>query len=97
MGTKVQYESYLPGYHSMRDLNEDSHGCSWPLYYSEKACQSGQYYNGILPRATSDAYLGCDRDAVKRTMLEHEALFRSQVTFVPIVSLNFCCYAHIVF
>ncbi|XP_022944886.1 uncharacterized protein LOC111449280 [Cucurbita moschata] len=79
MGTKVQYESYLPGYHSMRDLNEDSHGCSWPLYYSEKACQSGQYYNGILPRATSDAYLGCDRDAVKRTMLEHEALFRSQV------------------
>ncbi|KAA0034455.1 uncharacterized protein E5676_scaffold1932G00040 [Cucumis melo var. makuwa] len=79
MGTKVQYESYLPGYHSMRDLNEDSHGCSWPLYYSEKSCQSGQYYNGILPRATSDAYLGCDRDAVKRTMLEHEAIFKNQV------------------
>lgn len=84
----MQYESYLPGYHSMRDLNEDSHGCSWPLYYSEKACQSGQYYNGILPRATSDAYLGCDRDAVKRTMLEHEAIFKNQVTFVPCVSFN---------
>ncbi|XP_022983979.1 uncharacterized protein LOC111482435 [Cucurbita maxima] len=79
MGTKVQYERYLPGYHSMRDLNEDSHGCSWPLYYSEKSCQSSPYYNGNLSSATSDAYLGCDRDAVKRTMLQHEAIFKNQV------------------
>ncbi|GAV74551.1 DUF863 domain-containing protein [Cephalotus follicularis] len=79
MGTKVQSKSSLPGYYSMRDLNEDANSCSWPLYYGDKALMNGQYYNGFLPRAIADAYPGYDRDVVKRTMLEHEAIFKNQV------------------
>ncbi|XP_010554297.1 PREDICTED: uncharacterized protein LOC104824067 [Tarenaya hassleriana] len=71
MGTKVQRESLLPGYHhSMRDLNEDSSGCS---------LANSQYYNGFPPRNMADSYLGYEKDLVRRTMLEHEAVFKSQV------------------
>ncbi|KAH7516039.1 hypothetical protein FEM48_Zijuj10G0092200 [Ziziphus jujuba var. spinosa] len=79
MGTKVHCKSYLPAYYSMRDLNEDSNSCNWPLYYGDKTLTNGQYYNGFLPSAAADAYPGYDRDVVKRTMLEHEATFKNQV------------------
>ncbi|KAK3222919.1 hypothetical protein Dsin_009944 [Dipteronia sinensis] len=79
MGTKVQCKSYLPGYYSMRDLNEDSNSCSWPLYYGDKSLTNGQYYNGFMQRAVSETYSGYDKDAVKQKMLEHEAIFKNQV------------------
>ncbi|XP_022776803.1 LOW QUALITY PROTEIN: uncharacterized protein LOC111318296 [Durio zibethinus] len=79
MGTKVQSKSYFPGYYSMRDLNEDSNSCSWPHYYGDKTLTNGQYYNGFFPRAVVDAYPGYDKDLLKRTMLEHEAIFKNQV------------------
>ncbi|KAK8647502.1 hypothetical protein V6N13_121238 [Hibiscus sabdariffa] len=80
MGTKVQSKSYLPGYYSMRDLNEDSNSCSWPLHYGDKTLTNGEYYNGYFPRAIADAYPGYDKDALKQKMLEHEAIFRAQVS-----------------
>ncbi|OMO71910.1 hypothetical protein COLO4_27938 [Corchorus olitorius] len=80
MGTKVQSKSYLPAYYSMRDLNEDSNSCSWPLYYGDKTLTNGQYYNGFFPRAITDAYPGYDKDVLKRTMLEHEETFKKQVS-----------------
>ncbi|KAB5538478.1 hypothetical protein DKX38_016011 [Salix brachista] len=79
MGTKVQCESYFPGYFSMRDLNEDSNSCSWPLFYGDKTFTNGQCCNGFLPRVVADAYPANDKDVVKQTMLEHEAIFRSQL------------------
>ncbi|XP_065860528.1 uncharacterized protein [Euphorbia lathyris] len=79
MGTKVQFESCFPGYFSMRDLNEDSNSCSWPLYYGDRTFTNGQYYNGFLPRTIPDVYSGYDKDVVKRTMLEHEAIFKNQL------------------
>lgn len=79
MGTEVQCKSYLPGYFSMRHCNQDSNDCSWPLHYGDKMLTNGQYYNGFLPRAVADAYSGCDKDVIKRTMLGHEAIFKSQV------------------
>ncbi|KAJ7953874.1 DUF863 family protein [Quillaja saponaria] len=79
MGTKVQSKSYLPGYYSMRDLNEDSSSCGWPLLYGDKNLTNGQYYNGYFPRATSDDCLEYDKDVVKQKMLEHEAIFKNQV------------------
>ncbi|WCJ22162.1 hypothetical protein M5689_004262 [Euphorbia peplus] len=79
MGTKVQFESCFPGYFSMRDLNEDSNSCSWPLYYGDRTFTNGQYYNGFLPRTIADVYSGYDKDVVKRTMLEHEAIFKNQL------------------
>ncbi|XVF43186.1 hypothetical protein PTKIN_Ptkin02bG0020300 [Pterospermum kingtungense] len=81
MGTKVQSKSYLPGYYSMRDLNEDSNCYSWPLHYEDKTLTNGgQYYNSFYPRATVGAYPGYDKDVLKRTMLEHEAIFKNQVS-----------------
>ncbi|MBA0667672.1 hypothetical protein Goklo_000728 [Gossypium klotzschianum] len=80
MGTKVQSKSYLPEFYSMRDFNEDSNGCSWPLYYGDKTLTNGQYYNSFFPRAIADAYPEYDKDRLKRTMLEHEAIFHNQVS-----------------
>lgn len=67
----------------MRDLNEDSNSCSWPLYYGDKTLTNGQYYNGFWSRVAADAYPGYDKDVVKRTMLEHEAIFKDQVNLSP--------------
>lgn len=63
----------------MRDLNETSNSCSWPLYYGDKTVVNGQYYNGFLPRTATDLYPGYDKDVVKQTMIEHEAIFKNQV------------------
>lgn len=82
MGTKVHCESYLPGYHfSMRDLNEDS-SSNWPLFYQDKTLVNGQYCYNYLPRTVGNAYPGDHKDALKQTMLEHEAVFKHQVYFV---------------
>ncbi|XP_047150014.1 uncharacterized protein LOC124822090 isoform X1 [Vigna umbellata] len=75
MGTKVQS---LPGYYSMRDLNEESSSCGWPLYYGDKTLANGHYHN-YLPSAAADACPTHDKDVVKQTMLEHEAIFKNQV------------------
>nr|KYP65789.1 hypothetical protein KK1_012055 [Cajanus cajan] len=76
MGTKVQN---LPGYYSMRDLNEESSSCGWPLFYGDKSLTNGQYYNNYLPSSTTDACSAYDKDIVKRMMLQHEAIFKDQV------------------
>ncbi|GLT27592.1 hypothetical protein SLA2020_025780 [Shorea laevis] len=78
MGTKVQYKSYLPGYYSMADLNEDSNSLSWPPYYGDKTLINGEYYNVVFPRGIADACPGYG-DVLKQTMLEHEAIFKDQV------------------
>ncbi|CAI9785268.1 unnamed protein product [Fraxinus pennsylvanica] len=79
MGTKVHCKSYLPGYYSMRDLNEDSSSSSWPLFYGDENLTSGQYYNGFMPRTITDRCLEHDKDALKQKMLEHETIFKNQV------------------
>ncbi|TKY58924.1 inorganic phosphate transporter 1-4 [Spatholobus suberectus] len=76
MGTKVQS---LPGYYSMRDLNEESSSCGWPLYYGDKTLANGQYYHNYLSSAAADVCSAHDKDVVKQMMLEHEAIFKNQV------------------
>lgn len=76
MGTKVHN---LPGYYSMRDLNEESSSCGWPLFYGDRTLRKGNYYNNYLPSANTDACSVYDKDVVKRMMLEHEAIFKNQV------------------
>ena len=85
MGTEVHSKSYLPGYYSMRDLNEDANSSSWALYYGDKTLTNGQYYHGFMPRTVTDAHPGHDRDALKQKMLEHEAIFKNQVRMVSII------------
>ncbi|CAH8388984.1 unnamed protein product [Eruca vesicaria subsp. sativa] len=70
MGTKVHSETLSPGgyHHSMRDLNNDSNGFSrLPLFNSDS--------NNNRNSANDQSY----KDVVRRTMLEHEAVFKSQV------------------
>ncbi|XP_010923571.1 uncharacterized protein [Elaeis guineensis] len=76
MGTKVQYKSYLPGYHPMRDLNENV-SSSWSRCY-EDTMLSGHIYSNFMLRPVNE-YSEYDKEMLKRTMLEHEATFRKQV------------------
>ncbi|KAL1220030.1 hypothetical protein V5N11_017641 [Cardamine amara subsp. amara] len=78
MGTKVHCESLVSGYHhSMRDLNKDSNGCRWPLFCGDNkpSTANDQCYNGFPSQST----FGYEEDVVRRTMLEHEAVFKTQV------------------
>lgn len=68
----------------MRDLNEESSSCGWPLFYGDKSLTNGQYYNNYLPSSTTDACSAYDKDVVKRMMLEHEAVFKNQVMNLPV-------------
>ncbi|KAD2804104.1 hypothetical protein R6Q59_030399 [Mikania micrantha] len=79
MGTEVHCKSSFEVYHSMRDVNEDSNSRNWPLFYGEKGLANAHYYNGFIPRTVADAVVGCDKEALKQKMLEHEAIFKDQV------------------
>lgn len=62
----------------MRDLNEDASTSSWSPFYEDRMLKNGQYYNGYTSLAV-DGYSEDDKEALKRTMLKHEAIFRNQV------------------
>ncbi|KAG6473699.1 hypothetical protein ZIOFF_067616 [Zingiber officinale] len=76
MGTKVHCKSYLPGFQPPGDLNEDSN-FSWTLFCEHKSI-GRQLYNDFQPRGVGSC-LEYDKDMLKRTMLEHEAIFQNQV------------------
>ncbi|XP_019164853.1 PREDICTED: uncharacterized protein LOC109161007 isoform X2 [Ipomoea nil] len=61
-------------------LSEDASSSNWPLFYGDRALTNGQYCNGFVSRGVMDAYPGYDKDAVKQKMLEHEAIFKNQVS-----------------
>ena len=79
MGTKLQIENCLPAHYSMKDLNRDANGGSWPLCFGESNLSNGQCYYSFLPRTVADSHPGYDKDFVKQTMLQHEAIFKNQV------------------
>ncbi|KAF8049563.1 hypothetical protein N665_2182s0011, partial [Sinapis alba] len=67
----VHCESFLS---SMKDLNEDSNTCS------RSGDKKLAYQNGFSMRAPpEESYFGDERDFVKQTMLQHEAVFKNQV------------------
>ncbi|XP_065037406.1 uncharacterized protein LOC135672874 isoform X1 [Musa acuminata AAA Group] len=76
MVMKVQGKYYLPGYNSMREIKEDARS-SWSWYFQDKKF-SEHLYNNHVPKLVD----GCsehDKGMIRRTMLEHEAIFRKQV------------------
>lgn len=79
MGTKLEFDNCLPGYSSMSDFVRGANGGSWPVYYGDNGFPNGQHYYGLLPKSISDSYQGHGKDIVKRTILEHEMIFKNQV------------------
>ncbi|XP_062212472.1 uncharacterized protein LOC133913357 [Phragmites australis] len=76
MGAKVEGESYMPGFYATGDLNVEANG-RWTPYYEEKT-SNGQFCNGYTTKPTN-GYSEFDKEMLKHTMLEHEAIFRKQV------------------
>ncbi|KAI0523493.1 hypothetical protein KFK09_005891 [Dendrobium nobile] len=77
MGTKVQFKSCIPIHNVIRNKNEHSSN-SWSWYYQDNAL-SVHLYDGSLLRE-ANGYSPCDKEMLKRTMLEHEATFTKQVS-----------------
>ncbi|CAH2066340.1 unnamed protein product [Thlaspi arvense] len=74
----VYSEGFL---HSMKDLSEDSNSCNWSLYCGDNNLPNAQNQNGVpTTRAAAESHRpGNERDFLKQTMLEHEAVFKNQV------------------
>ncbi|KAG1347854.1 hypothetical protein COCNU_06G016830 [Cocos nucifera] len=60
----------------MIDLNENAKSC-WSQYYEDNML-SRHLCNGFMLRPVNE-YFGHDKEMLKQTMLEHEAIFRKQV------------------
>lgn len=89
MGTKVHCKSYLPGYYSTRDFNEDASTGSWSPFYEDKMLKGGQYFNCFMPIAPN-GYSEFDKEALKQIMLQHEAIFRMQVCLMCHSMIKLC-------
>ncbi|CAN8293682.1 unnamed protein product [Cochlearia groenlandica] len=78
MGTKVHCERLFSGYHhhSMRDLNNEPNGCTRPLFYADNKTSANDQSSSGFPSQTTFGY---EKDVVRKTMLEHEAAFKTQV------------------
>ncbi|XP_009103098.1 uncharacterized protein LOC103829193 [Brassica rapa] len=70
-------ETFLPS------MSEDFNTCSWSAYRRGGDGANLQYHNGSIrdsyPAADSSYSGGYERDFMKQTMLEHEAVFKNQV------------------
>lgn len=77
MGTKVQYKNYVPGYNPMRGHDDDRNG-TWSMFYDGSRAPNGHLYNAFMLKPMN-GYSEYDKEMLKRTMLEHEAIFRKQV------------------
>ncbi|XP_020092956.1 uncharacterized protein LOC109713339 isoform X1 [Ananas comosus] len=74
MGTKVEGKSFMPGYFAMGKFSVDENSC----YSRYENTVNGQIHNGFV-LGPNNGYMGYDKEMLKRTMLEHEAIFRKQV------------------
>lgn len=75
----MQCKSYFPGYYSTRDLNLEVNGSAFPFNNIDKILNNGHYCPGSLSSPSPDLHLGCNKEALKQTMLKHESIFRDQI------------------
>lgn len=74
-GMNVQFESYMMGYsNSVRNINQNSSSSWSPYLYNDLINE--HVYNSFR---TMNEYSGY-KEALKRTVVEHDALFREQVS-----------------
>lgn len=88
MGTEVHFRSYFPEHDNMRDLNADV-GNHLPSFYINNTLNV-HLYNDCLP-SPSTGQSDYDKQMLKRTMLEHEAIFRKQVCLSALVCVQDNC------
>lgn len=69
-------KNYLPVEYSVRNLSDDS-SSHCPQNYENRSL-SGHVYDGCM-LSTVNRYPVYDKEKLKRTMVEHEAIFRKQV------------------
>ncbi|KAF0915487.1 hypothetical protein E2562_036531 [Oryza meyeriana var. granulata] len=77
MGAKVEGDNYMLGYYAMADFNMDANG-RWSPYHEEKTL-NGHMCNGFMTKP-ANGYSEYDKEMLTRTMLEHEAIFRQQLS-----------------
>ncbi|KAG0501457.1 hypothetical protein HPP92_001529 [Vanilla planifolia] len=76
MATKVHYKSYFSEHSEMINLNEDTSN-SWRPFYLRNTMNE-RFNNGCNANPIR-RYSEFEKELLKRTMLEHEAIFRNQV------------------
>ena len=77
MGTEFLYKMYMPGYNSMKDLDESSENGSWPSRHENKAFE--QHHGVFAAKPEIDRYSGYDKEHLRQTILRQENTFRHQV------------------
>lgn len=73
----------MPGYYATGDLNVEANG-RWSPYYDEMT-SNGQLCNGFTTKPTN-GYSEFDKEILKHQMLEHEAVFRQQVSLLKFLA-----------
>ncbi|TKW29218.1 hypothetical protein SEVIR_3G381500v4 [Setaria viridis] len=76
MGTKVEGETYIPGYFDMADSSVNSNGNALPYYKENKP---NVHLSDKFTITSQNGSVHYDKEMLKRTMLVHEATFRKQV------------------
>ncbi|PIN00546.1 hypothetical protein CDL12_26952 [Handroanthus impetiginosus] len=76
MGTKIQTNAFLREYHSVIDLDGSTNNGIRSLH-SENQIQNGQNPHSFMSRMCKN--LGYDLEKVRRTILQHESIFRDQL------------------
>ncbi|KAK2655478.1 hypothetical protein Ddye_008530 [Dipteronia dyeriana] len=79
MQADMQCKSYFPGHYSTVDLNMDTSGSLWPFYNVDTVMKSEQYCNGTLSRSSPNQHWVYSKEALKQTMLMHQATFKDQI------------------
>lgn len=82
MGTEVEPKMYLPGYYTLRDLDDNVGNGSWSVHNESRTSKNGQYYDILLTSPAIDGYPGYDKEQLKQTILKHEYIFKHQVCVI---------------
>lgn len=77
----MEGKSFMPGYFAMGKFSVDENSC----YSRYENTVNGQIHNGFV-LGPNNGYMGYDKEMLKRTMLEHEAIFRKQVSIFMLLA-----------
>ncbi|KAL0343843.1 UNVERIFIED_CONTAM: hypothetical protein Sangu_1271700 [Sesamum angustifolium] len=79
MGTKIQGNAFLRESHSVIDLDGSTSSGTRSLYHENQLLRNGQNPDSFTSPMYRNGYLGYDSERVRRTILEHESIFRNQI------------------